>query len=130
MDYIPDLSSALREIRRVLRPGGSFVFLVPHPNRNQLYYEGGGGEGPFSEGWYVETWPGAGGVEIPKHYLKLGTWIRELDLSGFNFKRMHEPHPLQPAMEAAPEIYQRYMRGPRTVIFDAVTEGARATALS
>lgn len=118
MDYVLDLPSALREISRVLRPSGSFVFLIPHPARNQLYYEGGGGVGPVPEGWYLETWRGAGGVQIPKHYLKLGSWIRELDLAGLALKRMYEPHPLEAAMESAPEIYQRYLRSPRTVIFD------------
>lgn len=77
------LKRAFLEVHRVLKEGGRFILLEPHPDRNQMYYENSGKMGPFPEGWYGEVYPETNGVPVPCYYRKIETWITTIKRSPF-----------------------------------------------
>lgn len=120
LDYM-DVPQALEETSRVLRPGGRFVALVSHPNRNQAYWDAGGNTGAFRDGWVVEAWPGTGGKHVKKQYFHLNAWFRMIRSSPLNLEEFLEPDAPQEAEHYAKDVYDRYKQtGKRIMIFDMV----------
>jgi ubiquinone/menaquinone biosynthesis C-methylase UbiE len=107
LEYLDDRVGALRELRRVLRPGGALVLSRLHPTGDWLrhggnYFEPRVIEETWSRGWQVRYW-----------LAPLQTTCQELLDAGFLIERLVEPRP-QPAAEALdPEAYERLMREPR-----------------
>jgi len=107
LEYLDDRVGALRELRRVLRPGGPLVLSRLHPTGDWLrhggsYFEPRVIEETWSRGWQVRFW-----------LAPLQTTCQELFDAGFLIERLVEPRP-QPAAEALdPEGYERLMREPR-----------------
>lgn len=107
LEYLDDRVGALRELRRVLRPGGALVLSRLHPTGDSLrhggsYFEPRVIEETWSRGWQVRYW-----------LAPLQTTCEELFEAGFLIERLVEPRP-QPAAEALdPVTYERLMREPR-----------------
>lgn len=107
LEYLDDRVGALRELRRVLRPGGALVLSRLHPTGDWLrhggsYFEPRVIEETWSRGWQVRYW-----------LAPLQTTCQELFDAGFLIERLLEPQP-QPAAEALdPEAFRRLMREPR-----------------
>lgn len=93
--FIVDIDSAFAEVRRVLRPGGRFVFSVVHPVR-RMFPDDPSPRGMtvvrsyFDRTPYVETDPtGATSYVEPHHTLE--DWTRALVEAGLALAGLHEP---------------------------------------
>lgn len=126
---IPDLDAVYRSVRRVLKPGGRFVFTITHPcfqtpgtnvdtdaagrfvARRVLRYKE---EGFWrSEGGKIRTWVGA-------HHRTLSTYLNRLLAAGFHPRSIAEPT-LPPGAYSDP-FAQGHVEIPPVLLVDATTE--------
>ncbi len=93
--FVADSAGAMREVARVLRPGGQWVFSVTHPMR-WMFADDPGPKGLsviqsyFDRSPYVEV----DANEVPayvEHHRTLGDRIRELVAAGFVLEDLIEP---------------------------------------
>src|SRR5262245_59428206 len=110
IEYVDDRVAALRELRRVLRPGGALVLSRQHPTRDWLrhggsYFDVRTIQETWSRGWTVRYWLGP-----------LETTCEEFFAAGFIIERLLEPRPVPEAATIDPEEYQRLTREPRGFI--------------
>lgn len=96
LQFVADLSGAVAETARVLRPGGRFAFSITHPTR-WSFPDDPGPEGltATQSYWdrtpYVETDPETGTVTYVEHHRTLGDWVRLLAAHGFRLVDLQEP---------------------------------------
>ncbi len=98
---IPDLDAALREIRRVLSPGGTFL-IANLQSFNTAAVDPSGwardrdGELRFAIDHYFEEraqWVGWRGIRIRNHHRPLSTYLQGLLDAGFALRHFAEPRP-------------------------------------
>nr|WP_239174320.1 class I SAM-dependent methyltransferase [Actinoplanes cyaneus] len=93
--FVADSAAAMREVARVLRPGGSWVFSVTHPMR-WIFWDEPGEDGLvarnsyFNRSPYVERDEQGRMVYLEQHRT-LGDRIRELVAAGFVLRDLVEP---------------------------------------
>jgi SAM-dependent methyltransferase len=132
---IADPAAALSEAARVLRPGGRFVFSVPHPCTTiAVRYWQRDGEGKklalcldryFESGPAVCDWNMARlkyPWRTPYRRFTLTEWSDLTQGAGFMLRRIHEPRPDAALVAANPDLEDCY-RMPFFLIFDAVKTG-------
>ncbi|MFZ2503078.1 MAG: class I SAM-dependent methyltransferase [Nocardioides sp.] len=96
MQFIADLDDALREVGRVLRPGGRFAFSITHPTR-WMFPDDPGPDGLVASQsyWdrrpYVELNADTDEVAYVEHHRTLGDWVRALADHGFALIDLIEP---------------------------------------
>lgn len=115
---------ALREARRVLRPGGFLQFSIIHPcfappHRKTLYDEAGKARAIevadyFAVGEHVEEWWfGAATPEdrervkpfrVPFIHLTLGGWVAAIGRSGLTLEQIGEPSASEETVRELPEL--------------------------
>jgi SAM-dependent methyltransferase len=95
LPFILDVEVALREVTRVLRPGGKFVFSVVHPAR-WMFPDDPSTAGMtvtrsyFDRTPYVET-DGAGGISYVEAHHTLGDWVDAITSAGLTLEGVVEP---------------------------------------
>ncbi|QWC85549.1 class I SAM-dependent methyltransferase [Nocardioidaceae bacterium] len=95
LQFVADADAAVREVARVLRPGGRFAFSVTHPTRWAMP-DDPGADGLrvtmsyFDRTPYVET-DDQGRPTYVEHHRTLGDWVALLADHGFGLLRLVEP---------------------------------------
>ncbi|MFW9800093.1 MAG: class I SAM-dependent methyltransferase [Candidatus Thorarchaeota archaeon] len=132
---VPCLDSALRNLFRVMRSGGIFVFSVVHPaynfygpgswemgekvsktgRREGLYFKA---DWYFDEREYKRYWRTREGEKFPEpisfFHRTLSTYVRSLIDKGFQITNMEEPRPL-----SDDDFFERERRVPFFLVFRA-----------
>lgn len=93
--FVADSAAVMREVARVLRPGGSWVFSITHPMR-WVFWDEPGEEGLTARNSYFDRRPyveqGADGVPgYVEQHRTLGDRVRELVAAGFVLRDLIEP---------------------------------------
>jgi SAM-dependent methyltransferase len=107
MEYADDRVAAMREFRRVLRPGGAAVISRPHPAGDWLrhggsYFDTRVIHETWSRGWQVHYW-----------LAPLEVTCDEIFRAGFLIERLTEPRPAPEAAALDPASYEQLTREPR-----------------
>lgn len=101
---------ALRELRRVLRPGGALVFSRLHPTGDWLRHGGS----YFDVRMIHETW--SPGWQVHYWLAPLQVTCEEVYRAGFLIERLLEPWPVPEAAALDPGEYEQLTREPRGFI--------------
>lgn len=106
LEHVDDRVAALRELRRVLTPGGALVLSVMHPVGNWLrqggsYFEPRLIRETWNSGWPVSYW-----------MVPLETLCEEIHQAGFVIERLLEPRPAAESAQVDPQRYERLTREP------------------
>ena len=93
--FVADSAGVMREVARVLRPGGRFVFSVTHPTRWAFPDDPGPGgltvrQSYFDRTPYVEV-DESGQASYVEHHRTLGDRVRELRAAGLLLEDLVEP---------------------------------------
>jgi SAM-dependent methyltransferase len=110
IEYVDNRVAALRELCRVLRPGGALVLSRQHPTGDWLrhggsYFDTRVIHETWSKGWSVRYW-----------LAPLETTCEEISAAGFVIERLLEPRPVPEAADIDREEYERLTREPRGFI--------------
>ncbi|MCW2871364.1 class I SAM-dependent methyltransferase [Actinacidiphila oryziradicis] len=95
LPFIADTAGVMREVRRVLRPGGRWVFSVTHPVR-WAFPDEPGPEGLTATSSYFDRTPYVeqdeeGQAVYVEHHRTLGDRVREIVAAGFRLVDLVEP---------------------------------------
>ena len=93
--FVADSAAVMREVARVLRAGGRWVFAVTHPMR-WIFYDDPGPEGLYVVQPYFDRTPyvevdGAGRATYVEHHRTLGDRVREIVAAGLVLTDIVEP---------------------------------------
>ena len=93
--FVSDSAGVMREVARVLRPGGSWVFAVTHPMR-WIFSDDPGVSGLMVQQSYFDRTPyvevdGAGRPVYVEHHRTIGDRIREIVAAGLVLTDLVEP---------------------------------------
>ncbi len=106
IEYVDDRVAALRELRRVLRPGGALVLSRQHPTGDWLRHGGN----YFDVRVITETW--SNGWNVRYWQAPLQVTCEEIAAAGFWIERLAEPRPRPEAAAIDPRGYERLCREP------------------
>jgi len=95
LPFVADATAVLTEVARTLRPGGRFVFSVPHPVRWAMPDDAGPAGLTVTSSYFDRTpYVEAGDDGTPtyvEHHRTLGDWVRAIDAGGLGLHDLVEP---------------------------------------
>jgi len=83
--YKEDMTKVLLELKRILKPDGTMIVVVPHPIRKMIKYAN---FDYFASGLHYETWED---VKRYNYYRTLEEYFRLIKASGLNIEKLLEP---------------------------------------
>ena len=111
LHYLEDRLIALRELYRVLEPGGALVVSTRHPSEWPRHYGGG----YFDEGWAEDEWDD--GWRLRWRRQPLDRLFDDFFQAGFTVERVLEPRPSPQLARLDPAAYQRTSTHPVFIVF-------------
>ncbi len=112
--HLDDRVSALREVARVLRPGGRLVVSTVHPTSDWLRLGGS----YFATEKIRERW--GRGWDVAYWRQPLDATCDEFATSGFLIERIHEPRPSAQMRERYPDAAAELEANPGFIVFSLV----------
>ena len=110
LDYIEDWLTLFRELWRVLKPGGCFLYSCAHPSFDAEYFKT---KDYFSVERVESTWSGFGiKVRMPTFRRSLEETFEPTISAGFVIDKIHEPLPTDDFKKADLRRYKRLMHRP------------------
>jgi SAM-dependent methyltransferase len=93
--FVADSAAVMREVARVLRPGGRWVFATTHPIR-WIFADDPGPDGLVAQNAYFDRTPyveldGTGATTYVEHHRTLGDRVREIVAAGLLLADLIEP---------------------------------------
>jgi len=112
LHYLPDWIPFFKEIYRILKKGGSWIFSIPHPVSE--YFERHRDGNYFKNEAIVEHWDSYGEQEIEMKFYKrpLSILFETYMNTGFILEKFVEPQPIERSKEIYPQFYEKYMKVP------------------
>ena len=110
---IPDIQATFQSVRRILKPGGWFVFAITHPCFETPHAQwislpdsehtlGRVVTGYFDERQWFSTNPDGVRSRVADHHRMLSTYLNTLSATGFVLERALEPGPSAKQAERVP----------------------------
>ncbi|MDD5725949.1 MAG: class I SAM-dependent methyltransferase [Patescibacteria group bacterium] len=119
LDQVKDLDQALREVNKVLKNGGIFVFSVAHPLNcaTNNYQEQLSDYFTTRKGYFHPT---SMTCSIPYYYRNFEDYSKTFFNAGFFIKKIVEPKPLPEAKTIFLEKFERFSKLPDILIFELI----------
>ncbi|MGK0484056.1 MAG: SAM-dependent methyltransferase [Planctomycetota bacterium] len=109
--YVDDRLGFLKEVHRVLRPGGGMVISTSHPTNDWVRLGGS----YFTDAPVTETW--SRGWVITAVRCPLGRLTAEFAEAGFLIERLVEPLPMAEMASTHPEAFEKLSSQPGFILF-------------
>lgn len=117
LDYVESLDRVFRELHRVTRPGGAFVFSMSHPMRDWMDERTHGERSYYEANRFGMHWSGFG---EPRPYVEcyrrpLAAILNPLAGAGWMLERIVEPGPQEEMRAVAEKLYRELARSPACI---------------
>lgn len=125
--YFRDLTPVFREVARILKPKGVFVFSMHHPVMEVLHFSNRQKrKGNLSWQPYFHSnkykWKMLDGMVLESYHHTFETIFDSLHRTGFVVERLLEPQPLAKGKKLQPEAYRLAQRCPYFCTIRAVSQ--------
>ncbi|RIW37415.1 class I SAM-dependent methyltransferase [Bacillus salacetis] len=116
LHYIKDWTGVFSEFRRILKPGGEFLFSVHHPLTDlrllkEPHY--------FSTELIIDKWKKQGRIHEVPFYRRPLHDIFNMTINYFSIEEVLEPEPTAMLKRISPESYDKLMTAPQFLIVKA-----------
>jgi ubiquinone/menaquinone biosynthesis C-methylase UbiE len=117
IDYVRDWSQPLAEFRRVLKPGGRFVFTAQNPISS---FQWDKPPSPFGIHYTETLWKSFGGepVMMPGYYRSFEAMVTPILQAGFIIRSVVDSVPVEALKEVDPAAYEKFMKIPFGMCFE------------